>query len=183
MTEKIDRMIDRLIQREGGFVDHPDDPGRATKYGITERVARENGYEGEMIALPRSFAEQVYRKRYVADPGFINILPVLPRVADELVDSGVNAGPGKAARWLQEALNLLNRKGRDFADILVDGQIGPKTMSALTALTVRRGKAAEELLVRTLDGLQFCHYRRITQADPDFESFFTGWIAHRIQNA
>ena len=44
--------FERLIGHEGGFVDHPSDPGGATRYGITERVARANGYTGSMREFP-----------------------------------------------------------------------------------------------------------------------------------
>ncbi|MBZ6377395.1 hypothetical protein B5C34_05150 [Pacificimonas flava] len=179
----LQNIIDGVIERERGFVDHPDDPGGATKYGITERNARLDGYEGDMRDLPRSRAHDIYYRKYVVAPGFDRLLEIMPRVCAEVVDSGVNAGPGRSARWLQQGLNLLNRKGRDFADLVVDGDIGPKTRAALAELKARRGAAAEELLVRTLDGLQFRHYAEITERDPGFESFFVGWILHRIQNA
>ena len=42
-----ERAFEKLLGHEGGFVDHPKDPGGSTRYGITQRVARANGYEGE----------------------------------------------------------------------------------------------------------------------------------------
>ena len=49
----VDRLIDALIEREGGYVDHPADKGGPTCFGITEAVARAHGYAGPMRQLPR----------------------------------------------------------------------------------------------------------------------------------
>ena len=58
----IERMLDELVEREGGFVDHPADRGGATRYGITEAVARAHGYRGAMRQLPRAEALNIYRR-------------------------------------------------------------------------------------------------------------------------
>ncbi len=49
-------LIDAVIDREGGFVDHPDDPGGATCWGVTEAVARADGFTGAMRHLSRGRA-------------------------------------------------------------------------------------------------------------------------------
>ena len=55
----IEQYLDELIKREGGYVNNPADRGGATKYGITEAVARANGFKGNM----RDFlAKAIYRK-------------------------------------------------------------------------------------------------------------------------
>ena len=59
-----ERAFEKLLGHEGGFVDHPKDPGGATRYGITQRVARANGYEGDMRNLPISEAKRIARKDY-----------------------------------------------------------------------------------------------------------------------
>lgn len=48
----IEKYLDELIKREGGYVNNPADRGGATKYGITQAVARENGWNGNMKDLP-----------------------------------------------------------------------------------------------------------------------------------
>lgn len=58
----IEKYLDELIKREGGYVNNPADRGGATKYGITEAVARTNGYKGNMKDLPRDVAKAIYRK-------------------------------------------------------------------------------------------------------------------------
>ncbi|MGK3629946.1 glycosyl hydrolase 108 family protein, partial [Acinetobacter sp. A11] len=50
----IDQYLEKIISREGGYVNHPSDHGHATKFGITEAVARSNGYQGNMQDLPLS---------------------------------------------------------------------------------------------------------------------------------
>lgn len=179
----IDTIIDGVIEREGPYVNNPDDPGGETKFGITEKVARDNGWRGRMQDLTREFARDVYYHRYVVAPGFDRLVAMAPRVAAELVDTGVNAGQDRAGKMLQRALNLFNRGGRDFADLVVDGEVGPKTRAALQAFLNKRGEITEELIVRVLDGFQIEHYAAIAEANPAFETFFTGWISHRIENA
>src|SRR3546814_16453177 len=71
----VDALLDRLLAKEGGFVDHPADRGGPTNWGITSAVARGEGFMGDMDALPQSLARSIYRRRYWATPGF-------PRVAD-----------------------------------------------------------------------------------------------------
>ena len=56
MRNNIDELIDGLIAREGGFVDHPADKGRPTRWSITQSVARRHGYMGQMENLPCNVA-------------------------------------------------------------------------------------------------------------------------------
>ena len=55
----IEQFLNELIRREGGYVNNPADRGGATKYGITEAVARQNGYKGHMKDLPESLARDI----------------------------------------------------------------------------------------------------------------------------
>jgi lysozyme family protein len=98
-------------------------------WGITERVARANGYAGPMNALPREVAKDIYFSQYVRKPGFAAIMPLSERIAEELVDTGVNMGPPVAAMMLQRSLNALNGQGKYYPDIAVDGDVGPGTIA------------------------------------------------------
>ena len=60
----VDALIDGLIEREGGYVNHPADKGGPTCFGITEAVARAHGYAGAMRNLPRMEAAAIYRRLY-----------------------------------------------------------------------------------------------------------------------
>lgn len=172
--------IDALILREGGYVDHPADHGGKTRWGITEAVARQNGYDGDMRHLPREKAEAIYRQVYWTAPRFDRIAKRAKRLAIRLLDSGVNVGPAVASGFLQRALNALNRNGRDFPDLLVDRQIGPVTLAALDAFLKLRGAQGEEVLCKAIDALQGVHYIHLAEARPSQEAFAYGWIANRI---
>ena len=65
-----DALIDAVIDREGRYVNHPADRGGATCWGITEAVARAEGYAGAMRDLPRADAASIYRRLYWLRPGF-----------------------------------------------------------------------------------------------------------------
>lgn len=177
----IDSMIETTIGKEGGYVDHPDDPGGATRWGITERVARANGYTGSMRDLPRDRAKQIYRAQYFEKPGFAAVAKLSAPVAEELFDTGVNMGPYWPSLWLQQWLNALNRQGKDYADIAEDGVIGRGTLGALGRLIAVRGRAgAEDVLLKGLNASQACRYLDLARRRGANESFLYGWIAQRV---
>ena len=112
-----DQAFQALLGNEGGFVDNPADPGGATRYGITERVARRHGYAGDMRELPLDLAKSIAKAEYW-DP--INCDELPEEVAFQVFDAYYNGG--HAAQWLQQA-----------AAVDVDGKIGPLTIAAVKA--------------------------------------------------
>lgn len=90
-----DQAFDRLIGHEGGYANHPSDPGGETMWGVTARVARANGYQGDMRALPRDLAKAIYRKAYWT-PVKADQLP--EGVRFDVFDAAVNSGVGQAAK-------------------------------------------------------------------------------------
>src|SRR5690349_25097432 len=102
-TIDIDRLIDELIEREGGYVCNGADKGGATCFGLTEAVARANGYVGPMRLLPREEAASIYRSLYWLRPGLDQIAQRSPCIAAELFDTGVSMGPSVAVTFLQRA--------------------------------------------------------------------------------
>jgi len=176
----VDELIDAVIDREGGHVDHPADRGGATCWGITEAVARAEGYRGPMRALPRSVASAIYRRLYWQRPGLDAVARRAPLLAAELFDTGVNMGPGVAAVFLQRALNALNRGASDYPDLVPDGRIGPATLAALDAFLATRGRGAETVLVRAADAMQGERYLRLAEQRPANEAFLYGWLANRV---
>lgn len=180
MTDLAD-LIDDLIEREGGYVDHPGDRGGPTAYGITQEVARANGYYGPMRSLPREEAAAIYRRLYWLRPGLDRIAAVSPTIAAELFDTGVNMGPAVAITFLQRALTALNRGGSDFPDLVPDGRAGPATIAALDTFFDRRGQGpGETVLLRALEALQGERYLRLAERRPANEAFLYGWLANRI---
>ena len=177
----IDAIIDATIGREGSYSNHPSDRGGETMWGITVAVARENGYSGAMRSRPRESAAAIYRAKYLVKPGFDKVLALAPRVAEELFDTGVNMGTDYPRRWLQQWLNALNRQGRDYADIAEDGLIGPGTIKALAGLVKARGQeAAEDVLLKGLNGDQAVRYKELARARGANEDFVFGWLAGRV---
>lgn len=112
-----DQAFTQLLGHEGGFVDHPDDPGGATRWGVTERVARANGYTGSMRDFPEAAAKHIYRKSYW-DAVRADELPEAIRYA--VFDAAVNSGPRQSIQWLQRSVGATP-----------DGQLGPQTMAAV----------------------------------------------------
>jgi lysozyme family protein len=112
--------FEKLLKHEGGYSDHRDDPGGKTRYGVTEAVAREVGYRGNMRELPLELAQRIYKDKYW-DAVQAENLPADVRYP--LFDAAVNSGPAQAAKWLQRACGVKD-----------DGVIGPQTIRAANAL-------------------------------------------------
>lgn len=180
MGDGVATLLDELLEREGGFVDHPHDRGGATNFGITEAVARSAGWAGTMRDLPRDFALRIYRRRYWTAPGYDAVAAIMPAVAAELFDTGVNMGPAVATGFLQRSLNALNRQGRDWADIAVDRSIGPATLGALRRLAGVRGPGGETVLLKALNALQGARYIELAEGRAANESFLFGWLRERV---
>ncbi len=176
----VEELLDEVVGREGGYADHPADRGGPTCWGITERVARANGYEGPMRRLPAATARAIYRRLYWERPGFDRVAARAPALAAELFDTGVNMGPAVAGGFLQRALNALNRGASDWPDMAVDGRIGPATLAALERFLNRRGPLAETVLTRACDALQGERYLRLAERRPANEAFLYGWLANRL---
>lgn len=109
----------KLIGHEGGFSNHAADPGKATMYGVTEAVAREVGYRGDMKDLPLDLAKRIYKDKYW-DTIRAEELP--PGIRYALFDGAVNSGPGQSIKWLQRAVGTED-----------DGILGPQTLKFANA--------------------------------------------------
>lgn len=121
-TMNFNKAFDRLIAHEGGYVNHPEDPGGETNWGITLRTAREAGYQGSIRALTRDQAKAIYKTAYwdraKADQ-------YDGAIAFQLFDTAVNHGIGQAIRFLQRAANVAD-----------DGIVKSRTLVAVGAMTV-----------------------------------------------
>ncbi len=176
----LDGLIDQLIEREGNYINHPADRGGPTRYGISEVVARQQGYRGAMRALPREEAAAIYRRLYWQRPGFDRVNQRSRRIAEELFDTGVNMGPAVASTFLQRALTPLNRNASDYPDLVPDGAIGAATLNALDQFLTLRGRNGESVLLRALEAMQGERYIRLAERRPANEAFLYGWLANRI---
>ena len=155
MKHNWDEALRHILKYEGGYVNHPDDPGGMTNLGVTKRVWEEwtgkPATEADMRALTPEMVGPLYKTRYWdAVRG-----DELPSGVDLCVfDAAVNAGVGRASKFLQQAVG-----------VTADGQIGPKTVEATTA------KPADEVVAKFCD-LREAHYKSL----PTFATFGKGWM-------
>lgn len=169
-----------IIGTEGGYSNNPNDAGGETNWGITFKTARSNGYIGPMKDMPRSVALSIYKREFYLATGVYLIAPLSETVAAEIFDTGVNMGPGIAAKFLQRALNALNRCAQDYPDINVDGAIGPGTARALASFLKFRVQHGEQVMLRALNALQGAHYIELCEAREADEAFAYGWLENRV---
>jgi lysozyme family protein len=147
-----DQALAKMLGHEGDYSDHPSDRGGKTRFGITEAVAREVGYRGDMRELPLDLARRIYKERYW---GACDALPEAIRF--HVFDAAVNSGTGQAAKWLQRACGATE-----------DGIIGPKTLQAVNAMPPLR-------LVARYSGIRLEFMAGLST----FPAFGRGW-ARRI---
>ena len=177
----VDQIIEGIVGREGGFTDNPKDKGGPTRWGITQAVARQYGYTGDMRTLPREVAKAIYLELYYVGPKFDQVHALSPRIAEELTDTGVNCGQAVAAKFLQRALNAFNREASIYPDITVDGQLGIRSLAALRAYLEHRGAEGEEVMLKALNCLQGERYIDLAEGRPANEEFVWGWIRTRVE--
>lgn len=178
-----DDVFARTLGLEGGFVDNPHDPGGATRWGITQRVARANGYAGDMADLDPERARAIAKASYWDVMRLDEVAERSARLAEELFDTGYNMGVRLPVRFLQRALNLLNRSHRDTPDydaLVEDGKMGPATLAALDAFLDLRREEGEQVLLKALDAQQAVRYMAICEERESSEEFLYGWLLKRI---
>lgn len=155
MKHNWEEALAHILKYEGGYVNHPNDPGGMTNLGVTKRVWEEwtgkPATEADMRALTPAMVGPLYKKRYWdAVRG-----DDLPAGVDLCVfDCAVNAGVGRASRFLQQAVG-----------VAADGKIGPMTISAVTA------KPADEI-IEAFCALREAHYKSLST----FDTFGKGWM-------
>lgn len=181
--KSVQGMIDDLIRREGGYVDHPADRGGPTRWGITEAVARSHGYCGAMRDFPREKAVEIYLERYWLGPGFGGIATLAPRLAEKLFDIGVNMGPVVAVRFLVRALDALGRGQRGHVRIEARDTIDEQIRESLAAFLKRRGVQGESVLLTAVRGMQAERYITLVERRPANAAFLFGWLANRVEPA
>lgn len=143
-----------LIGNEGKYSNNPDDPGGATMWGVTARVARAWGYAGAMQDLPLDTAKQIAKKNYW-DPFQCDEFD--SRIGFQVFDAAYNGG--HPAQWLQQA-----------AEVSADGVIG--------AITIAAVRDADPLkIIMRFDAYRLQYLGNLST----WPSFGHGW-ANRIAN-
>lgn len=156
MTGNFKECLALVLKSEGGFVNHPSDPGGMTNLGVTKRVWQEyTGHEAdekEMRSLTPEKVAPLYEQRYWR-PTYCE---VLPRGLDLLIFSmGINGGPGRAIKLLQQSIGCVP-----------DGVIGPRTMELVKSSNVT------ELIAKYSDARRD-YYKSLKT----FPVFGKGWLA------
>jgi len=159
LTERI--LIERLIEREGGFVDHAADRGGPTKFGITQQTLGESrqtqASKLDAMTMTRKDAEQIYYLNYWVKPGFHEL--ELSNVLTEIIfDTAVHSGPTRAVKMLQGAVACKE-----------DGVMGPVTRNCASRMNGER-------LAALYMGERVAFLGRLITKDPKQAAFAAGWM-------
>lgn len=174
-TDAVTRLIGHA---EGGYSNNPNDRGGETIFGIARKYhpswpgwalvdAGVRVWTPEMARCVADFYEVQFWK-----PLGCGSMPDV--LAYELFEQAVNMGIPRAARNLQEALNLLNRNGQSWPDITVDGKIGPTTQAIIRQVTSK--PTGERDLVKVMNALQAEFYLNLVRTQGAQEEFLRGWL-------
>lgn len=151
--------LKELLKHEGGYANHPADPGGRTNLGVTQRVweawTGKKANEPIMRALTVEKVAPLYRKHYWET---VRADELPGGLALTVFDFGVNAGPGRAIKFLQQ-----------LAGVLVDGVIGPMTVAAAKKYVAKHGEAAA---ICAYSELRRQYYRSLRT----YGTFGKGWL-------
>lgn len=151
MSAAFDLAFEVVIGHEGGYVNDPDDPGQATKFGISQRAFPAE----DIIGLTLERAKEIYMAKYW-NTAKCDLLP--QAVARVHFDTAVNQGVGTAAKILQKA-----------AGVVVDGAIGPKTLEAAGRITATRYTV-----------FRLSNYMKIIGKRPKSAKYARGWAKRAL---
>ena len=155
------------LKNEGGFSNDKDDPGKATKYGITEATLREYDPSLNVKDITQETAKKIYKANYWDRSKCDEICKLNQGLAVMVFDSGVNMGVGQAIKLLQRTINLFYHEKID-----VDGVIGGQTLISLKLCLL---KFEESFLDAYLAHWRM-HYINIVNKNPVMKKFINGWL-------
>ena len=154
MQANYDKCLETILHHEGGYVNHPKDPGGETNLGVTKRVYLEHGGTKDMKDLLVEDVAPIYKKGYWDKMKGDE----LPNGLDLCVfDFGVNAGPGRSAKYLQTMIGTV-----------ADGGIGPNTLKKLGAYVEEHGIGQ---CIEDFQGARQDYYEKLST----FATFGKGW--------
>lgn len=162
-------LVAGVLQKEGGFVNHPADRGGPTNFGITQKTLA--AYRGKPVSLDdvrsltKGEATRIYIDDYYLKPG---VWKLPQEVQEQVFDMCVNHGQKRAFMILQEALNTHARK----QVISVDGKIGPLMINATEMAVADVGNIINNFIADA----RITFYERLIRNDPSQEVFRRGWM-------
>lgn len=180
----IQAALDKLLGAEGVYSDHPADRGGETFCGIARHYwpvwpgwsaidrMKEQGRAVGRTPILDELVRDFYTANFWAPLGCDRMASDL--LAYEVFEAGVNCSVHQSGVFLQDALNLLNRNGKDWPELKLDGRVGPTTLSVVgKALGQPRGEAS---LVLLHNRLQACYYIELARRSSTQEVFLRGWL-------
>lgn len=176
-------LLDFIFCVEGGYFNHPNDPGGETMYGIIKTEARAWGYDGKMRDLPKEVAIQIYKKKYWKGTGLMNIKNF--GVAMTIFDFQVNSGL-RGAKIAQKTANKLyenrtveptfKKAMEGTAPLAVDGKLGPKSFEVLNKIP-----PLEFLMAYNI--FQEDQYEDLMRANGKLRVFDEGWENRMVKKS
>lgn len=165
----VKKMIDDILRREGGFVDHPADRGGATKYGITQKTLSKyigrDALRSEVEGLSEEVARDIYERNYYVGPR-IDRLPEM--IQPFVFDCAVNHGPRRAIKFVQSVCN----QAGCTPPLSVDGAMGPNTRKGAEWAVREMG----DVFLKALLEERRNFYRLIVERRPSQQVFLAGWM-------
>jgi len=176
----------KLGPKEGGWADNPLDTGGMTWKGVARKkhptwagwhlideVMHQQGFPEILTQIPeleeavQSFYREEFWNQLMGDQ--------LPQeIADEMFESSVNCGPANGVRFLQIALNLLNRNNSLYLDVEADGKMGHNTLGAVQSCLATRGL---KWLLKFMNHAQGNFYMDLMLRKPEQEEFALSWFS------
>lgn len=166
---KVDEMIEAILVREGGYVNHKADRGGATNFGVT--IGTYSRYLGRSASIKdvknmsKDTARDIYRKNYYDKPR-LNMLHT--DIQAQMFDCSINHGSKNPIKWLQKITNQAIGAG-----LTVDGMIGNLTAKAVNSFV---DLAGEQVSNNALVEERIEFYERLIQRKPSQEVFRRGWM-------
>lgn len=158
-----------VLKIEQGYVNSIYDKGGETKFGISKKTYPEL----DIANLTLEKAKDIYFYDFWnCDLLKLSNIPD-KEIAIELFDTSVNMGQDDAGKFLQTALNHMNRNQRIYQDLPITGFIGSMTLNALE-IVLKRGE--KQKLLKALNGEQYRKYVKIIEKNPEQEMNFVGWL-------
>ena len=164
----VEQLLSDLKRREGGYVDHKNDRGGPTKYGITWKTLQKHlgrpVSKQDVKDLTWEVAKEIYLSDYFYGP---RIHLIAEPLQPQLFDIAVNSGPGTSIKMLQEVLVMSG------FEVDVDGMLGPDTRE-------KARQAYEQMggyLINALSEYREHFYEALAANNPTQAVFLRGWIA------
>lgn len=175
-----------VVGIEGGYSNDPVDNGGRTNYGITEAAAMRRKadlqrlfqWDGDMRHLTTAMAVWIYVQDYwnpISGDGIVSLGGKAPLLACLLFEAGVNMGPKVVGTYYQNVLNVLNQQATLYPDLLVDGNLGPKSVGSLQLLMAKRPSDGLKNAIFLINCEVGHQYTAISLQTESQERFTSGW--------